>query len=41
MKVQECINEECPFNDPSSETGCCADLSTWEDCQDAEFEEVM
>ena len=34
-----CINERCPFQDLGSETGCCADLSTWEDCQEAEFEE--
>ena len=34
-----CINERCKHNDPDSETGCCADLSTWEDCDQAEFED--
>jgi len=34
-----CINEACPYRDDSSETGCSADLSTWEDCDQAEFDE--
>ena len=34
-----CINEKCKHHDPDSETGCSADLSTWEDCDQAEFED--
>ncbi len=34
-----CINTDCGFNDWTSETGCAADLSTWEDCQDIEVDE--
>ena len=34
-----CINKDCCHQDDSSETGCCADLSTWEDCDQAEFDD--
>jgi len=39
MKDQGCINEDCRYYDNGSETGCCASLSHWEDCQMAEFDE--
>lgn len=39
METPTCINMDCGFCDSSSETGCTADLSTWEDCQIAEFDD--
>jgi len=38
-ETPKCINEDCRYQDSDSETGCCASLSHWEDCQVAEFEE--
>jgi len=39
MEDNVCINEDCPHNDQGSETGCSANLSVWEDCPQAEFDE--
>lgn len=40
METPCCVNTDCEYCDSSSETGCMADLSTWEDCQNAIFEEI-
>lgn len=37
MRENMCINKDCEYHDEGSDTGCCADLSTWEDCDLAEF----
>jgi hypothetical protein len=37
MNTYKCINIGCKHNNPNSKAGCCADLSGWKGCVDAEY----